>query len=1048
MKKYVLLWVCSLLFIKVSLAEDIELYVNHNVSLDEKPRVMIMFDTSGSMLWDSQTGKACYELYRYSNNGRGHGHGNTSWAYREVECFRSTVHSSKTCYQYNENLQMQANICSDSRLTVAKKAMKDLITKNRDIEFGLSRFYSSYGGYILNGIGANPSDLITKIDNLPGEGYTPLSEMLWELYLYLKGGFVKNGYNGGSDRDTSIEHFGQYVSPFKRAAGADKRCDNSINVILMTDGEPTADTEVNYHIKEQYRTMFGSYPPSFDLYENNWLTQNYLAALAKVMRGTSDVKVDLYPNTPDEHDFARIFAIGFGNGMTAEGQLLLKQTAEENGGGKFLQANTADELVKALDTTIVNIRNVSASFSSPTVSVNAKDQTQSGDNLYYTMFEPETHTRWKGNLKKLKIKDGAIRGQENTKAINSDGLIGKNITTYWSVPGSKDGQNIEAGGVNYALEQQNTRKVLSNFNKSYLSELTYQNARIAYRGDRQLARAMKANVTELPTLISWARGIDVDDEDGDGSRVDSRADIFADPLHSKPVTMNYGNGDIRILVGTNAGFLHMFKDEGNRVKESWAFIPEVLLPNLKPIKNKQPESKLYGMDGPITIHFNDINENGVVDSGEKVWAFAGMRRGGNRYYGFDITNPDDPKLLWGKPIIGGEGDFKYLGQTWSKPFVTFLENQKERPVLIFTAGYDTNKDKVNKSPDSVGIGLYIVDIMSSTPKVIWSLTPDNGFKGQHSIAASATVTDSDYDGFSDRIYMADTGGSIWRIDMPGPDTTQWSHFELARLAGNTANHDRRFFYQPTIARTFYSRVTRTTDSSGNMIKTRKDIPFEALVIGSGNRAKPTNKGVDDYLFMIRDLNTKTQSFAESPPTTIKIDNLMEMKSDPFGNALTSMSRFTDLEVTLGQYKGWKYQLNGSEKSLSAATVVGGVAYYTTFTPANQSIQQCTLTGGKGQMYAFHLHYGSGKTYITAQDLPDTPTVVVKNKDNIGDSVFWFPGPGLKSSEGDALTPFLPTGISTPEPVMTNGKIQLFGDISFGIRTRQLYIYKREKNDEK
>jgi len=30
-------------------AEDIELYVNHNVETDENPRVLIVFDTSGSM---------------------------------------------------------------------------------------------------------------------------------------------------------------------------------------------------------------------------------------------------------------------------------------------------------------------------------------------------------------------------------------------------------------------------------------------------------------------------------------------------------------------------------------------------------------------------------------------------------------------------------------------------------------------------------------------------------------------------------------------------------------------------------------------------------------------------------------------------------------------------------------------------------------------------------------------------------------------------------------------------------------------------------------
>ncbi len=39
-------------------AEDIELYVNHNVDLDEKPRVLIVFDTSGSMAFSTSSGNS------------------------------------------------------------------------------------------------------------------------------------------------------------------------------------------------------------------------------------------------------------------------------------------------------------------------------------------------------------------------------------------------------------------------------------------------------------------------------------------------------------------------------------------------------------------------------------------------------------------------------------------------------------------------------------------------------------------------------------------------------------------------------------------------------------------------------------------------------------------------------------------------------------------------------------------------------------------------------------------------------------------------------
>lgn len=92
---------------------------------------------------------------------------------------------------------------------------------------------------------------------------------------------------------------------------------------------------------------------------------------------------------------------------------------------------------------------------------------------------------------------------------------------------------------------------------------------------------------------------------------------------------------------------------------------------------------------------------------------------------------------------------------------------------------------------------------------------------------------------------------------------------------------------------------------------------------------------------------------------------------------------------------------------------------------------------------FHLHYGTGKTYITSQDLPDTPTMIVR------ENVVYIPGPGIEAGP-DASTPFAPPSIpSEPVPVVgENGLIEIFKSKSTGIRTRQLYIYKREESDEK
>lgn len=95
---------------QIAQAEDIELYVKHNVSTREQPRVLMLFDTSGSMAWDSQNGKACYERYSYRVwTGWRY---ETRYGYRETECFNGS-----NCYQANEyNQAVQAVLIAASKL--------------------------------------------------------------------------------------------------------------------------------------------------------------------------------------------------------------------------------------------------------------------------------------------------------------------------------------------------------------------------------------------------------------------------------------------------------------------------------------------------------------------------------------------------------------------------------------------------------------------------------------------------------------------------------------------------------------------------------------------------------------------------------------------------------------------------------------------------------------------------------------------------------------------------------------------------------------------
>ncbi|MFC3033905.1 PilC/PilY family type IV pilus protein [Pseudoalteromonas fenneropenaei] len=1015
--KYIRLW--SLLlsgFVLQANAEDIELYVKHRVNTQEKFRVLIIFDTSGSMAFSSETGYNCG--YNY-NTGR--------WV-----------------------------VCPDSRLEAAKKAIDDLVVKNPDIDFGLMRLYDDDGGYVMAGIGSDQSTVRTKISRLEANGATPLSEALWEAYLYLSGSstYYANKFKF-KDRDLNVESRGVYLSPFT----ALDRCDNSVNIIYMTDGDPSSDTEQESNIFYKYYEFFNGYPRR--------TSGSYLSSLATVLYGSKTNQPDLYPATRNVRDFARVYTIGFGNGMSADGELLLEKTAAD-GGGQYLKADNAQKLREALDEQINSIRAISGSFSSPSVAVSSTDQTQSKDSLYFTMFYPETHARWQGNLKKLKVKNAQIVDMANKPALDENGLIDSSASTYWSGVNARDGNQVKSGGVADVLYKQSQRTLYSNYNGSSLKAFNYSTALSSYGSQSSLATAFALDKSQVIYAMNWAYGFDVFDENDNGSTYDRRKDIFGDPLHSKPVTMDYGNDDIRVIVGTNAGFLHMFKDKGDTVEESWAFIPGELLSNIKPQMNKTADVKVYGMDGPLTVYFDDKNKNGIVESGDTVILIAGMRRGGNSYYAIDITNPDAPSLKW--TIEGGRGDFTELGQTWSRPLVTNILYSGKTPVAIFAAGYDTNKDNVTKSADSKGRGIYIVNAL--TGRLVWSSVKSNGFKGNHSMPADVFIMDSDYDGYTDRIYASDTGGGIWRFDLPSatPNSSSapWTHFQLADLAGDITSQDRRFFYRPLAARTVFSKVKESV-SGNTSVKTRRDTPYEAIVIGTGNRSKPTGTGTTEYLFVLRDENTVTQSFTSSKtPKPIVLSDLMSMNGDPFKQVLTDYDKFVDVEVELAKFKGWKYQLGVGEKSLASATVAGGIAYFTTFTPAELSSNQCSLTGGKGQLYAFHLHYGTQVyeqlKYETSYEVPDTPKLYFgcegATDDNRCTNTIRMVGPAIKKGPNSdasqagpqAGTPWASKKLlDSPEPVFENGKVKLLDDavpIGFGLRTIQSYIYKKEQHDEK
>ena len=915
---------------------------------------------------------------------------------------------------------------SRDKIDIAKEAVTALVEAAPTVDFALKVFNGNWGnsdngGRVVYGFKDNFSATerqayVDKVDDLIASGATPLCESLYEAYRYLAGETV---YYGDDDptrqptRDTgsNVETGGRYVSPYTT-------CSNEINIILMTDGIPYLDTHINTTVANMTGEGASDYHDS------------YLTALARWMHDE-----DLDPNREGDQ-IANIYTLGFSLG-NAEAVNLLQEAALA-GGGEYINAEEPSDLLSELQQAIVNILQRDSTFTAPSVASNNFDRTETLDSVYYAMFTPDKGPRWQGNLKKLKIRSGGLEDRHDQSAIDDNGNIKITATTYWSSANSGDGATVGEGGVveMFSGMTPGSRTIYSDTgNQGALEELTKDNASDAFTNDAGLATFMGIPESDIDEYLSWAIGQDVDDEDGDNSTTDMREDVFGDPLHSKPLVLNYGTSetdqDVRIIIGTNAGALHMFSDNVDQsssnndvVTESWAFMPKEFFKNIRTLRDNFTSSdKVYGIDGTPVSYIIDYDDNGRIDhANDKVYIYFGLRRGGSSYYGMDLTDPDDPKLLWHKDST--DTGFSQIKQSWSTPRIGFsrinMAGDTPKPVLVFSAGYDPQKDDqaASSSVDTNGRGFYMLDAKSGD--LLWSMTPSTtpAFPGTDSIPSPVAPLDADADGYFDRLYAGDTGGNVWRIDMPGTDTSKWKASQLASLGGGTTATDRRFFAEPTIARALITETYQKEEIIDGVSKTntyKVEKPYDAILIGSGDRTNPLDTATNDMLFMIKDENILTKTFEDGKePDVIEFNDLYDFTTDVFYGKEKDSDEYNALAAAVSQKKGWRIDLAQSEgeKNVAKPEAIAGVAYYSTYAPPDSSSNDCSITeAGSGYLYAIDLSLGiqiyDKRILETSSALTDGITMVTipeeEDEDDTDKPTNKVDGNPLAILAGEALT---------------------------------------------
>lgn len=694
-----------------------------------------------------------------------------------------------------------------------------------------------------------------------------------------------------------------------------------------------------------------------------------------------------------------------------------------------------EELIDTLTSLFTSILSVSTTFVSPSVPVNVFNRTQIVNEVFLALFDPDEdgYPLWNGNLKKLRVGKNATTGESElqdvsgSNAIDIDGRIKRDAVSFWTdVPAlsapvddevaGADGRSVTRGGAGqkfpgfisggpgasnadpgarqlYTIDPSDLVDGLmpmdtaSTTAETLWPEITQDWSPAASSGS--YSGASGSEQTRAVNILKFARGLN---DDG----VTTRPWGLADPLHSQPLAINYGargggydadNPDIRLLMGTNDGFMHMFRNTTPSATEdggeSWAIIPREIIPILDRLRSNSAGVPVHptGTDGSPSAYTLDVNFDGNIISsdGDIAYIFFGLRRGGKSYYALDVSDPDSPKLLWTLSKGAPGSAFAELGQTWSTPQVGLIKVAGTViPVVVFAGGYngdddgddagDLGKDAKNRatrasavpSPgtdDDEGNAIYIVD--ATNGNLIWKAIKDTsvGYDSTRkafthpelvdSFPSRVSAVDTDGDRLLDRIYAADTGGVVWRIDLAGlfdhdsdsttPDVlvhdqpAVWSMTKLLSVGRHvsgftTLADDRRFFNRPDLV--------QSRDGIG---------PFDGVLIGTGDREDPNGTGVENFFYLIKD---RAITSGLPPTTVLEHDDLADLTSNCLQNSSCTVS--PDLS------NGWRIALTDSgEKNLASAITASGSVFFSTFSPTPPS-GTCSLSEGTGRLYVISL----------------------------------------------------------------------------------------------
>ncbi len=429
-----------------------------------------------------------------------------------------------------------------------------------------------------------------------------------------------------------------------------------------------------------------------------------------------------------------------------------------------------------------------------------------------------------------------------------------------------------------------------------------------------------------------------------------------------------------IYVGANDGMLHAINAETG--VEKFAYVPGKAVNLLADLKNPNYSHRYYVDGSPTTgdVFYNSAWHTVLV---------GGLNGGGQGLYALDVTNPASintesdvaSKVLWeftdvNTAASGAPNGDSDLGYTYSRPSVVRLNTGVW--AAVFGNGYN------NTAPDGTASStgnavLYLVNI--ETGRLIMKLDTGVGMSadplGINRPNGLSTVAPVDRDGDYkvDFVYAGDLFGNVWKFDVSGSSTSNWS-VAYSGSATSSSTYAKRYNGQPIFTARFDPSSAATTQpitSRPQVIRHPAGADGFLVLFGTGKYIEvgdnsPTGQTTQTFYGVWDRPNYPVSSAANrfTRNHLVQQQVLKEVDEGEFSYRITTQN-FLTWHLTSGtpatsgsnrQYLGWYMDLlntqggstnNYGERAVSDPLVRGGKIIFTTLLPTDDP---CDF-GGEG-----------------------------------------------------------------------------------------------------